>query len=747
MKRFFVALAATFVAVVACQKKDEPISVAPVDTHANTEASFELAPGGPTFTWKSGEAVSVFDGKANNKFTYVDGFEGVACENTDLQILYPYNASSARFDGKVKMAVAASQTVVAGGIDKSNVILVANSTKGKEDWVFKSALAFGKLTVSLSAAPAAIEISATGALAGEVNVPLTSPFVAEAGANTVSTISLGGNLKGVLYFSAIPGQISNITVTVITTDQKRAVVKIDGDKTLSAAKVTDFGSLGDADVIFPSTIEKTGVFKVSFAEDEFNLVSEPGFEEYPDRPINFATRWVTSVDWNRANPVDLVYAENEGDIYKSHSGERAAALRTVDSNKRFWNLMEQTVPMTVNTDYVFTVWADANNVDCFMGVNCKGEANTGHEIPGEDWTQNGGFGGAWEQLSMEFNTGADWWGYLFFGDWGEGLNGWSAGAWWNRLYLDDIRLIPKGYDKKSTKPTTVEFKGMIANNAASVSGNGKVVAWPDGAGNVAVALSNPSIQESSFENTLAIASDVDFSAGLALSKYAAGAAPTPILNKSGNAIEIIINGGFYVGDKIYVHYAAKQSDDYVDNPKLARWTNAYNGFLVSSDNGATWTAGPQSTDPYYSQASFCVKDDYICMVHCWAGRTDVDTDAFFVSRIAKTSSDIDDIAKWERWDGITWNTDPLVGDRGQVTKGAMSEPAIIWNPKYQRFMMFYRSFWQHGIIYRDADKLEGPWSGEKVITCDEINGSWYAPSALAVDADGSVWLTASEFSD
>ena len=745
MKNFIIAVFAISAVALSCQKKEEPISTDPVETQAKTEASFELAPGGPTFAWKAGDAVSVFDGKANNKFTYVNGFEGVACENTDLQILYPYDASSARFNGKVKMSVAASQTVVAGDIDKSNVILVANSAKGKEDWVFKSALAFGKLSVNLNTNPAAIEISATGILAGDVDVALSSPFVVEATTNIASTISLDGDLKGTLYFSAIPGEISNITVTVISADQERAVIKIDGSKTLAAAQVTDFGTVRDADVAFPSTVAKTGIFKVSFAEDEFNLVSEPGFEEYPNRPINFATRWVTAVSWNRSFPVDFVYGENESELYKAHTGNRAAAVRTVDSQERVWNSIEQTVPLRINTDYVFSVWADANNVDCYMGMTCRGVDNLGHEIAGSTWTQNDAFGGAWELVTFEFNTGNDWWGYLFFGDWGEGLNGWHNGAWWNRIFLDDVRLIPKGYDKTSTKPTSIEYKGMIANNAAVISDNGKVVAWPDASGNVAIALSNPTISESSLENALAIATNVDFNAGINISNYAAGETPTPILNKSGDAIEIIINGGFYVGNKLYVHYAAKKSDDYDVNPKLARWTNAYTGFLVSSDNGVTWTAGPQSEDPYYSQTSFCVKDNTICMVHCWSGRTDIDTDAFFVSRISKDATGIEDLANWERWDGIEWNTNPLGGDRGQVTKGAMSEPAIIWNPKYQRFMMFYRSAWQHGIIYRDSDKLEGPWSGEKVITCDEFDGSWYAPSALSVDTDGSVWLTASEF--
>lgn len=739
MKRFFYLLFIPFLMLVACREEQEVIYQDPVDMTVNTQGTFEVVPSGPSFTWETGDSVSIFDGRSNNKFTYKGGFEGLARENRTLHFLYPYDGLLLRYSGRVKVSTPASQTVVPGGIAKENVILVAESDSEKGSISFSTPLSYGKMDLNIGEPLSGIEISGSRALAGTIWLSLDEPFDIEVIVPSYQTISLSGDLKGTLWFSLLPGELDGVTITFISSDLKRSSVKLENALTCTAGAVVDFGSYGDQDVLFPSNIQKTGIFRVSFAEDEFNLVSEPGFEEYPDQPVEYATRWVSSISEDRSLKVDLSYGEDE--IHQAVSGIRSVAIRSSDFDAQKWHKIEQTVPLYKNTDYVFTAYADGNRTANYMGVNARGGGNKGHEIAGKTWTKNGSFVGKWVPLTMEFNTGEDYWGYVFFGTWGTG----SHSSSWYRLYMDDARLIPKGYDKTSTQPVAVEFKGSIANQMTKLTGNGKVVAWPDDKDNVYVAFENPEWSDGKLANGLGIVENANPSAGLTVSTFNGGKTMKKIMDPVSGSLATIINGGFSVGGKTYIHYAAKSSDDYNEDPKLARWSVMATGFLVSTDNGATWMAGPTIDNSFYAQSSFCVTDEYVCMVTCCPGRTDSDTDSFFISRIAKSATGIDDMSNWEHWNGTAWTKDPIVNNLGLITMGAISEPAIIWNPQYQRFMLFYRSSWQKGIVYRDSDRLEGPWSGEKVLTCDDINGSYYAPSAVAVEDNGAVWLTVSEF--
>jgi hypothetical protein len=64
----------------------------------------------------------------------------------------------------------------------------------------------------------------------------------------------------------------------------------------------------------------------------------------------------------------------------------------------------------------------------------------------------------------------------------------------------------------------------------------------------------------------------------------------------------------------------------------------------------------------------------------------------------------------------------------------------VYNPKFDRFMMIYRSAVHGGLVYRDADAIDGFWSGEKIITDDDVNGSSYAPSILEVEENGDILM-------
>ena len=115
---------------------------------------------------------------------------------------------------------------------------------------------------------------------------------------------------------------------------------------------------------------------------------------------------------------------------------------------------------------------------------------------------------------------------------------------------------------------------------------------------------------------------------------------------------------------------------------------------------------------------------------------------------ADASLDITDPANWDYYTVNATKYSWAHGDQDAAAPqdplrlicGSRSEPALVWNPKFERFMLIYRDEKQEGLVYRDAGSIEEDWSGEKPLAYDDIAAGMYAPSVIDVDENGDLFM-------
>jgi hypothetical protein len=185
-----------------------------------------------------------------------------------------------------------------------------------------------------------------------------------------------------------------------------------------------------------------------------------------------------------------------------------------------------------------------------------------------------------------------------------------------------------------------------------------------------------------------------------------------------------------------MHYYAKTTQD-LANAEV--WGIGYAGFAVSEDAGRSWTKCEKTWkgDGCFPQAGFYEKDGVLYMVGSRAGR---ETTTYWANMyVAKCdmAADFTDPANWEYWNAFEW----IKGDENAsnvpiccLTVGPRSEPQLVYNEKFGRWMMILRSGHIGGLVFRDAEEIQGPWSGEKILT----DGKDYCPSVIDQTAEGDL---------
>ena len=164
MKKIALLLTALLtVAFVGCNKDPKPeggdddTPKVVTKTISATLPATKVALDGTAINWEAGDAISVFDGKSNNKFSMVEGsmngskanFSGEALDGaSEYLVLYPYSATAKYADGKIAGRIASTQNPAAGDFDHS---CYAAAGKVANDAVtLNSAVAFVKVTLGSS---------------------------------------------------------------------------------------------------------------------------------------------------------------------------------------------------------------------------------------------------------------------------------------------------------------------------------------------------------------------------------------------------------------------------------------------------------------------------------------------------------------------------------------------------------------------------------------------------------------------
>ena len=101
---------------------------------AGTPSSRSSLQNGTTVWWTTGDAINIFSGQENNKFTTATGgstvttFTGKATPNNSYTALYPYNAEAVCLEGVVTTTLPSEQTAPAWGFDANANISYATAT-------------------------------------------------------------------------------------------------------------------------------------------------------------------------------------------------------------------------------------------------------------------------------------------------------------------------------------------------------------------------------------------------------------------------------------------------------------------------------------------------------------------------------------------------------------------------------------------------------------------------------------------
>ena len=244
-------------------------------------------------------------------------------------------------------------------------------------------------------------------------------------------------------------------------------------------------------------------------------------------------------------------------------------------------------------------------------------------------------------------------------------------------------------------------------------------------------------------NVLAFAEDGDLSDGLSFS----GMLTAP--DAPARAAEVVpreVNGSFTaiptaavaLGGVQYVHYMYWQvgTDDAPEN---------YSSIYRSDDGGRHWQSCRDSIEfgrgSRFGMVGYASRNGYCYMLGTPIGRSGS-------ARLARFRDG--DILRRERYE--YWNGDErrwIAGDESAATvvlDGTVGELSVAYHEKYRCWLTLYFDAERYAICYRTAERIEGPWSEERVLVSGAdypgLYGSYIHPASL--DGD-TLYYTMSEW--
>lgn len=734
-RRFFIALLA-LAGLSACQEPEEAI-VPNVPGQFDLTATFEVTEG-MSFTWAANDEITVYDGKSVNPFVTAEGgeaavFSGLANKKAEmLQAIYPAT-NGGRYSGKVNVTLPTSQDAVAV-FPKERALFAANASTSAGALKFQPVVSFLKITLDKRDRVVSLELKANAEepLTGAVKVDLAGLSAEPAEAAVPYVMMTGLNMDGANYMAVLPQTLSQgYTLSFVCDDERRYSVSVPAEAVFEQNKIYDLGSYSDIqwETILndkPTALPSAVLVKAGFQEAEFNMVSEGSFEYYPDQEIRYRTPWLVDSPWAAT--------------VNGHDGTPALCF-DLTPDKFNWHQIVQVCALRQNKNYVHSAWATTTHFNTYFA--CKVWPSGGlQEIGGGTW----GPTEEWTKISHIVNPGNDILADVY------------VGAWWEPVMVaqyDEISIIPEGYTAKSTAPKSQEKIGTVINATFDKVDNlGKVIAWKNSKGKICFILSDFTVNGVHYDTAVAQTEDTELTGNLTIALFAKSAGKfIPISVPGEGIVSIVPNDVFLLNGKTYLHYYAKkwQNPDNADD-----WTVDHAGFLVSEDDGVTWTKcnGKWSGNGTFCSASFVEKDGMLYMLGTNAGRKirhlihEFHRSNFYFARVS-TDKDITDPKNWEYYNCKEWtNVETIYTDDGadanRIVMGSRGECALVWNPKFERFMMIYRDGRQEGLVYRDAASVDDEWSGEKPLAYDDLAAGIFAPSVLEVTDNGELILFASQ---
>ncbi|WP_245813688.1 DUF4185 domain-containing protein [Rhodococcus marinonascens] len=198
----------------------------------------------------------------------------------------------------------------------------------------------------------------------------------------------------------------------------------------------------------------------------------------------------------------------------------------------------------------------------------------------------------------------------------------------------------------------------------------------------------------------------------------------------------IPTAGIAVDGVQYVRFMSVRSWD-----QPGYWTTNYSAIAHSEDNGETWTADPATVraniegidipgipavtpgNSQFQQSAFVHgrdadgnDDGYVYEFGTPSGRQG----SALLARVL--GPQIRDLNAYEYWDGIDWTPDLKLAV--PVIESPVSELGVQWNDYLGKYVAMYTDA-SNSLVIRQADSLQGQWSGTQTILSEQLVPSLY----------------------
>ena len=231
--------------------------------HETQDTTTKAAIDGHDIKWSRLDALSVFDGTGNRKFTLngdggstTGNFTGSAAEASTYYALYPYTEAATLNGSKIEGAVLpVTQTATAGSADPAAMLMMATSTDANT-LSFKNVCAYVKITPTFDCSRIVLKSKGYEKLAGTVKLDYNGGApAAEGTTDGASSVTLDGTITSgsTYYIAALPQTLENgfaVRFRIDGVDYEKGTTKKLG---LTRNKIMDLGSfkVSDLSIVSP----------------------------------------------------------------------------------------------------------------------------------------------------------------------------------------------------------------------------------------------------------------------------------------------------------------------------------------------------------------------------------------------------------------------------------------------------------------------------------------------------------------
>lgn len=353
---------------------EAPLSKAALHVDGNNPATARIQ----TY-FQTNDALSLFDGVANNKFTTTDNgasvsFEGTAkTSESGYYALFPYNqAAKLNADGSISTTIPTKQSfksdAVAGltGVNSALEGIVAIAHTDNSSLTLKNATAIIRITTN-GEISSSIKVESSEAISGDVNVSFDQYNNPVASGATSKVVELTDAPNGG-YISILPVENANFKVTYTLKDgtKKEAYFQ---NVTVRRSEILNFG---DIDKLITVTFDVSGLNNINIP----NVSIKPGGSIIlPSIPNMSSCRWLDS----NGNP------KNQGSAISNITEDISFVIITTNDKVLVFSYNNKTSfkKFTVGSEITMLEEADAPEGHHLIGWDFSQYAQTPQYAPGQ----------------------------------------------------------------------------------------------------------------------------------------------------------------------------------------------------------------------------------------------------------------------------------------------------------------------------------------------------------------------------